>query len=206
MNNYSVYEHVFPNGKRYIGMTKNISQRWGNGGTGYSGNKQMMKDIEKYGWENIQHNIIADNLSRREAQTKERELIERFDSIRNGYNNHPGGTAGTTYYCQHVTKMLSACRYQPNRFPYSQYRELADMMYELSDDEGWAYQVNLVDYVIRTEVDGYEREMQNEPFYEAIAWWYYISQWVLHPETDIRTLPGYHAVISDKLKEWMVKS
>lgn len=162
----------------------------------------MTKAIEKYGWDNIQHNVIANNLTRNEAQSKERELIEQFDSIRNGYNNHPGGTAGTTYYCKHVSKMLHAMKNQfEERFPYSEYKKFADRMYELSDDEGWAYQVNLLDYVIRTEIDGYKFEMQNEPFFEAQAWYYYISNWVLRPEIDIRTIPSFQEVMMNKWKE-----
>lgn len=39
LNNYTVYKHTFPNGKIYIGITKQApSKRWRNG-TGYSGQK-----------------------------------------------------------------------------------------------------------------------------------------------------------------------
>ena len=96
---FMVYKHTFPNGKVYIGITsKNKpNQRW-EGGTGYSKEHQsvMYNAIQKYGWENIQHEILFTNLSKEEAIKKEIELIKEYhsyihDPLCNGYNMTMGG-------------------------------------------------------------------------------------------------------------------
>ena len=54
---YFLYAHTMPNGKVYIGMTKDADSRWKNG-KGYGQHYEFSRDIEKYGWENIKHEII----------------------------------------------------------------------------------------------------------------------------------------------------
>lgn len=56
---YYIYIHTVPNGKIYIGQTKNINNRWRNG-EGYVDNRPFYKDIKIYGWKNIKHEIIAE--------------------------------------------------------------------------------------------------------------------------------------------------
>lgn len=93
MENYKVYIHIFPNKKVYIGITKQEPKhRWRNG-THYDGNKYMTNAIKKYGWENIQHKILFDNLSKEEAEQKEIELIKQYNSTNRdyGYNILEGG-------------------------------------------------------------------------------------------------------------------
>ena len=91
---YSVYRHVFPNGKQYVGYTSNDpNARWNNG-SGYRA-QLVYKAIEKYGWDNIEHIVVRDGLSKEEALILEKKLIKRYD-LRNrekGYNVHPGGSA-----------------------------------------------------------------------------------------------------------------
>lgn len=94
-NNYKVYIHKFPNGKIYIGITmQKPNHRWNNG-KGYQSNKYMMNAINKYGWENIEHKILYDNLSKEEAEQKEIELIAKYKSNNKkyGYNILEGGNA-----------------------------------------------------------------------------------------------------------------
>ena len=75
MDNYSVYKHTFPNGKIYIGITgKPLAQRWKRG-KNYRNNIYMTRAIEKYGWDNINHEVIESELTKPEAEAKERELI-----------------------------------------------------------------------------------------------------------------------------------
>lgn len=92
---YLVYKHVFPNGKIYIGITSQTNPwvRWGKNGCGYRNHYPIWYAIQKYGWENIQHEILVENLSENEAKQKEIELIAKFDSTNHkyGYNVSPGG-------------------------------------------------------------------------------------------------------------------
>ena len=95
---YTVYMHKFPNGKVYVGITKNsIYKRWANG-QGYRHNKRMTNAIKRYGWENVSHIIIDENLSKEEACKLEIEKIKEFDSTNeeNGYNYSTGGESGSS--------------------------------------------------------------------------------------------------------------
>ena len=84
---YIVYIHIFPNKKVYIGMTNNVKERWKNG-LGYITNEKMFNDILLYGWNNIEHNIIEDYLSYKEAMKLENEKINEYKSYieEYGYN------------------------------------------------------------------------------------------------------------------------
>lgn len=66
MNDYSVYCHTSPSGKKYVGISKNPVKRW-NSGRGYSKNYRFARAINKYGWDSFRHEILADGLSAEEA-------------------------------------------------------------------------------------------------------------------------------------------
>lgn len=95
MKNWKIYKHIFPNGKIYIGITGcSCLKRWDNG-RGYCQQK-VGKAIKKYGWENVDHFILEENLSLEQALEKEKEYIEKFhsyihDPVCNGYNMTQGG-------------------------------------------------------------------------------------------------------------------
>lgn len=97
MRTYKVYEHVFPNGKRYIGITsQSLANRFGSCGNGYKQCPKVFHAIQKYGWENIEHNLLFDGLTKAEAEEKEIALIAFYNSTVNGYNiEHGGNTTGT---------------------------------------------------------------------------------------------------------------
>ena len=64
---YTVYKHTCPNGKVYIGITKQKPERrWGINGRGYKENEYFYRAIQKYGWQNIKHEIIAEGLTEEE--------------------------------------------------------------------------------------------------------------------------------------------
>lgn len=91
---YIIYEHIFPNGKRYIGITcRRPKERWKNG-YGYAHNQYMKNAIKKYGWDNVQHNILYTNLSKEVAEKEEIRLIAlyKLTDRRFGYNIDEGGT------------------------------------------------------------------------------------------------------------------
>lgn len=93
MNNYTVYIHTSPSGKKYIGITSMIPElRWSNG-NGYPTNQYFKNAIKKYGWQNIKHEILFSGLTKEEAEQKEIELISEHKStqMEYGYNLRPGG-------------------------------------------------------------------------------------------------------------------
>lgn len=93
-SDYKIYKHTFPNNKVYIGITCKINpnHRW-ESGKGYQQNTRMFNAIQKYGWENITHEILYSRLTKEEAEQKEIELIAYYNSTnRNcGYNIELGG-------------------------------------------------------------------------------------------------------------------
>lgn len=95
---YTVYMHICPNNKKYIGITKqNIYKRWAKG-AGYEKCPKFYKAIQKYNWESIRHKILFTNLSKQEAEKKEIELIAYYktNNEKYGYNIQNGGnTIGT---------------------------------------------------------------------------------------------------------------
>lgn len=92
MNNYCVYKHESPSGKVYIGMTKMIPEARWKGGWGYC-SQAFYRAIQKYGWNNFKHEIIAEGLSQEDACNKEQEMIAFYDSTNpsHGYNMTSGG-------------------------------------------------------------------------------------------------------------------
>lgn len=91
---YCVYEHITPNGKRYIGITsKKPTNRWGPNGKGYSDQIVFAGAIKKYGWNNIKHNILITGLTEAEALFLEEYLIDYYDLTNRkcGYNMLSGG-------------------------------------------------------------------------------------------------------------------
>lgn len=91
--------HTFPNEKKYVGITcRTTMNRWGSDGRKYKG-QMVYKAIQKYGWDNINHEIIYSNLTKQEACKKEKELILKYhtwtgDEQCNGYNMSLGGEQG----------------------------------------------------------------------------------------------------------------
>lgn len=105
MNNYVIYIHTNKfNNKRYVGMTINTERRWRNDGIEYKPSSErnqrpFWNAIEKYGWENFEHEIVEEHLTFEEACEKEKYYIELYNTRdRNfGYNVAEGGNGGKIY-------------------------------------------------------------------------------------------------------------
>lgn len=99
LNDYYVYQHKNKtNGKSYFGITKQIpEQRWGANGDNYANCPHFWAAIQKYGWDNFEHIILAENLSKENACQMEIALIKEYCTQDSdcGYNIMEGGCAPT---------------------------------------------------------------------------------------------------------------
>ena len=106
---YIVYEHIFPNGKRYIGQTRQGAEGRFRGGYGYK-EQLVYRAIEKYGWENVIHKIIMDCLTFEEANIAEQFWIWWYNTTNPmfGYNIAKGGQCGCTWNVSDHQKNLAS--------------------------------------------------------------------------------------------------
>ena len=105
---YLIYIHVNKlNNKIYIGQTcQSAKERWQYGG-GYRHNKHFYAAIKKYGWDNFEHKIIAENLTKEQADELESQLIMKYESYKEmfGYNVKLGGANNTIYATEEEAKL-----------------------------------------------------------------------------------------------------
>lgn len=124
---YRVYIHTSPSGKRYVGQTgKKPEERWGKNGSHYLKKRKngdyihpaFAHAIIKYGWNNMEHEIIASNLTRKEADNFEKLLIEKLDTKNRkyGYNLKDGGLGGGGFSEEIKKKISNATKGENNPF------------------------------------------------------------------------------------------
>lgn len=103
--NWIIYRHKnTTNNKSYIGITcQDPNKRWKNG-LGYQESPKFYNAIQKYGWNNFEHEILIKNLSFEEACNMEQYFIKYYDSINNGYNILEGGQGSLGRKCSEETK------------------------------------------------------------------------------------------------------
>ena len=92
---WSVYIHISPSNKYYVGVTSRApEERWRNGFGYYT--QPFYNVIQKYGWDNIYHEVVAQNLTEDEAYNFEQILIDKLKSNNRkyGYNITSGGDKG----------------------------------------------------------------------------------------------------------------
>ena len=108
---YQIYIHILPNGKKYIGQTcQALERRWRNG-HGYVKNTYFYRAINKYGWENIRHEVICTCESLAEANEKERELIAQYRTNDPHYGyNISGGADGKEKVAESTRQLMSQLR------------------------------------------------------------------------------------------------
>lgn len=90
---YTVYRHISPSGKMYVGVTSvDPEKRWHNG-LGYRGNPYFNSAIKKYGWDNFKHEILFTDLTVEEASFAEQVCIQQWHLTDSnyGYNIAEGG-------------------------------------------------------------------------------------------------------------------
>lgn len=108
---YIVYIHRnMVNQKMYVGMTsRRAKQRWKRG-NGYKLQPEFYREIEEYGWDNFEHVVIAENLTKEQAGALERELIEEFNSADSvyGYNIALGGEGAESFSDEYKKRLSEA--------------------------------------------------------------------------------------------------
>ena len=107
-NGYTVYRHICPNNKMYIGITRKKPEDRFLNGQGYFDNKKFYKDIKKYGWDNIKHEILFKNLSRKLALCIESIYIVFYNTCNeyNGYNSRQYSSNGKTTLKESKTRIV----------------------------------------------------------------------------------------------------
>lgn len=91
-----MYENI-TNHKKYIGQTcLSLSQRAGKNGIKYKNCIYFYKAIQKYGWENFSSIILEEGLTLEEANQKEQEYINLYNTQNEnyGYNLRDAGSQG----------------------------------------------------------------------------------------------------------------
>lgn len=104
---HCVYMHKSPSGKIYIGQTcqRLLCRRFGCNGQRYINTPIFYKAIQKYGWENFEHHIIKDGLTKDEANSLEIKLISEYKSKGASYNVTDGGEGSMGRPCKDETKL-----------------------------------------------------------------------------------------------------
>lgn len=89
---YTIYKHTSPSGKVYIGQTvkKNLNQRWLKG-MGYKDAPLFWKAIQKYGWDNLTHEVIQTTDTKEKADILEKMWISFYRKRVGVYNLTDGG-------------------------------------------------------------------------------------------------------------------
>lgn len=126
MNNYCVYDLQFPNGKHYIGISKDAEKRWRNG-KGYDTQGKIANAIKSFGWDNVKHKIICDSLTKEQAERLEEYLISELNTIEDGYNTTIGGnTVNGSYLDEYVLSMIRYIKHYQCEKEYKEIALLAD--------------------------------------------------------------------------------
>lgn len=119
---YCVYTHEVEteNGKMvYVGMTSmKLSQRWKP--SAYSKQAKFGTCINKYGWENIKHNVIVDGLTREEALKMEDKMICEYREKKCSLNQIRSGLVQSD---KEYVKQRSRKYYYDNHEHYRAYRK-----------------------------------------------------------------------------------
>ena len=131
-NNYSVYQHVTPDGMYYFGQTQNVERRWRNNGVEYK-RTALQPYIEKFGWDNIQHIILFENQTKENALWIENFLIETAQEDGVCINKQRSGLVSKEEgYQQQISKQY----YETNK---EQIREQQKQYYEQNKDKKREY-------------------------------------------------------------------
>ena len=163
-NNYSVYQHVTPDGMYYFGATQNVERRWSNNGAEYK-RTALQPYIEKFGWDNIKHIVLFKEQTRENALWIEDFLIEtaREDGVcinkkRSGLVSKDEGYK-QEYYEQNKQQILEQKQqyYEQNK---QQILEQKQQYYEQNKDKKQQYYKENKQQILDKQKQYYEENKQ----------------------------------------------
>lgn len=127
---YCVYCHTNKlNGKKYFGITSTSPKKRWAAGHGYRSSRHFNFAIQKYGWDGFEHEVIADNLTKKQACELERKYIAKFNTTddRYGYNLSDGGESGSSGIKQsEETKAKKSAKLKGRQFSEEHRRKLSE--------------------------------------------------------------------------------
>lgn len=201
-----IYSLVFPNGKRYIGKTKNLGSRMGIYLRFDGGSKCLRGAIDEFGWDNIDIEVLSEvSCSDRvdlelSLSILEIRYIREYDSIKpNGYNVSLGGeclgipvesiTTDKDYISSFsVSEKVVLCYDLSGNFE-KEYPSIARFSYEHGVDED----------AVRNYIG------KNKPFKDKyflrVKRYNYIPQTIIVPKVDVREKVIYKKIIKENIIE-----
>lgn len=113
---YFVYAHTTPNGLYYVGMSKQQPRkRWNK--SAYKEPNSLAPYISEYGWENIQHKVLIDGLTKEQAEAWEDRIIQALSMNGMCINKHRSGGLcrddRQAYHKQYSKQHNKQCRSTP---------------------------------------------------------------------------------------------
>lgn len=107
-----LYAHINKENKKiYIGQTNLVPpDRWGSNGISYKRSPKFYKAIKKYGWNNFDHVLIKIIYDVDEIDSIEREYIEKYNTLNEGYNLTYGGKKILKHTEEQKKKIGETCR------------------------------------------------------------------------------------------------
>lgn len=163
---YCVYIHTnLLNSKKYIGITCRPPEiRW-NHGRGYYLNNHFWRAIEKDGWDNFSHEIIAEGLTQQNAHQLEVELSQfhKTTDPNFGYNHSCGGEGGTKYLTEAdkiaARKRTYQKQYEKIKQDTAKYKNYLSVNKEIHKNK---YHDSLTHDQMRERLNGYKRKYRQD--------------------------------------------
>lgn len=200
MNNYCIYDLVFPNNKHYIGISKDPEKRWRNG-KGYDTQGKIANAIKSFGWDNVKHKIICDSLTKEQAERLEEYLISELNTIEDGYNTAIGGNnINSSYLNEHILYMIRESKFLDSEYGTTQTEDDIVSYFEKGNNNKRLAEIfNYIDEYIELNFSDYKCASGNifydGRFERCEGYWYYARQ-------IIDLLAVHKPVIKESIKSY----
>ena len=165
-NNYSVYQHVTPDGMYYFGQTNDIKRRWESNGIHYK-ETSLYPYIEKFGWDNIKHIILFENQSKENALWIEDFLITTAQEDGVCINkNRSGLVSKEDGYRRRRDKQYYEQNKDKKKQYYEQNKDKKKQYYEQNKDKKKQYYEQNKQQILEQHKQYYEQNKQQRREYQ----------------------------------------